>query len=182
MNLKNTILALLLTLPLAAQPSLCDPKTAENGFYLAPTGDALDPNCTPTGFSFMKTALLSFGWSLDKTKTIDLSNWLNATPESAKKAAKVIAQVAPDSAPVVIEWNYPNCFVGSLWPTSSVCFTKPITLVVLWPTRSNPTGQWTTKGYPLLAGLVCNLLMRNSDAEARRVLADELDRARNALQ
>jgi hypothetical protein len=177
------IIALALSVTAAlAQPVLCDSQIEENGFYLAPTGQALDRNCKPTGWSFTKTVLFSFGWSQDKTKVIDLSNWLNASKESAAKAAAYIEKIAPASAPVVVEWNFPGCFLGGLWPTSSICYSKPVTLIVLFPKWRSATQQWTENGYPLIAGLVANTLMRNGEGGALPILASEVDRARNAIR
>lgn len=165
-----------------AQPSLCDKSYEENGFYLSPYGETMDPKCQPTGWNFEKTVLFTFGWSLDQTKTVDLSNWLNASKESAEKAAAVIAKLAPDTTPVVVSWNYPGCFDLKLWPTSSICYSKPITLIILFPKQKSTTSQWTGNGYPLVAGLVANVLMRNGESGASAVLLREVEQARNSVK
>lgn len=175
--MKTLALALLLAVAAIAQPVACTPAIEENGFYLSPTGEALDRNCKPTGWSFERTVLFTFGWSLDKTKTVDLSNWINASDASASKAAAVIAKLAPDATPKVVRWNYPGCFDLGLWPTSSICYSKPISLIVLWPSARSVTSQWTADGYPLIAGLVANTLMRGNEA----ALAAEIARLRNVV-
>ena len=191
---RMTVLTLALVcavIAAAAEPA-CDVSTMREvwGYYFEPaTGAVYSKACVKQPYTFENVKLFDFWLPSVPPKPlpppVELSPFAFATAETAAAVAKIVAEIAPGSAPIVEERNPYPCPGGpEYFPIGAqdrvvICYTHPLRLIRVFPHLKNKVDGG--KGYAISAGEAANTLMRN-EQEGKRVILADIERGEAALK